>query len=90
MSDTVPHLHCRGSQLAVMVRENVVLGNVEEIGDRVVDRNEALKLFISTTAVDSQLLHRLESGTAANLSPNGRILSPSKRTHPALNALPEG
>lgn len=42
LSDLVPHLHSGGPQFAMMVRGNIVPRNVEEIGDRVVDRDEVL------------------------------------------------
>ena len=37
MDDLAPHLHRGASQLAIMVRSNVVAGNLEEVGDRIVD-----------------------------------------------------
>jgi hypothetical protein len=36
MGDLAPHLHRGASQLALMARWNVVAGNLEEVGDRVV------------------------------------------------------
>jgi hypothetical protein len=44
MSDFTPHLHRRSSKLAMMVRWNIVAGNVEEVGDRIMDRDQMLKL----------------------------------------------
>jgi hypothetical protein len=45
MSDFTPHLHRRPSQLAMMVRWNIVAENVEEVGDWIMDRDKTLKLL---------------------------------------------
>ncbi len=42
--DFAPHLHRRSSQLAMMVRWNVVARNVKQVGDGIVGGEEALKL----------------------------------------------
>jgi len=44
MSDFTPHLHRGPLQLAMMVRWHIVAGNVEEVGDRIMDRDKTLKL----------------------------------------------
>lgn len=44
MSDLAPHLHGRCSWFTMVDGWNVVAGNVKEVGDRIVDGNETLKL----------------------------------------------
>jgi hypothetical protein len=44
MRNLVPHLHRSFSQLAIVVRWNIMAGDVEEVGNWIVDRDEARKL----------------------------------------------
>jgi hypothetical protein len=62
MSDFTPHLHRGPSQLAMMVRWNIGAGNVEEVGDWIMDRDKTLKLSFRL-----QALHDL-------LSPSDRLM----------------
>ena len=44
MGDLFPQMHGGCSQLAMVLRWYVVSGYVEEVGDRIMDRDEALQL----------------------------------------------
>lgn len=40
----IPHAHGGGAQFAMVAGGNVVAGDVEEVGDRIVDGHEALQM----------------------------------------------
>ncbi|MBB3456482.1 hypothetical protein FHT86_004790 [Rhizobium sp. BK313] len=55
MSDFTPHLHRRPLQLAMMVRWNIGAGNVEEVGDWIMDRDKTLMLSFRLQALHDPL-----------------------------------